>query len=320
MPDLVDIPVGKAFGLQIPDSVVAQGFEGTNQGVPVRDPDYVFPANVLRRLLIWWGTRMQSGDNDGLAVTGHTGCGKSTVVEQFFNRLNIPVWSLICSPQTEREDIYGERGLVDGNTIFEKGPAVRAAESGGVLLLEEADRLDPTVMGTVAPLTEGKPFRIPGDARLVSPHPGFAVVLTTNSRGGRDETGLYDGARKQNLATMSRFQNVCMGYPSEEVELEILERKVVRKFAANRQKPIREMAKTLRKIADDTRKSFMAKGIDTTISTRVLLQWAHLTLAYKGLPDVQEAYLDALDQALLDGATEDTQQAVRELARARLET
>src|SRR5699024_1927834 len=124
-------------------------------------------TDLLKGLLVWWGTRRLTGANDGLVLTGHTGCGKSTVAEQVANRLNVPVWAVICSPRTEPEDLFGTTGLAGGNTFLQKGPAVKAAEAGGILLIEEGDRLDPTIMGMLAPMMEGKAFRVPGDGRLI---------------------------------------------------------------------------------------------------------------------------------------------------------
>lgn len=319
MIEVANFPIGEAFDLPV-EGVFAEGYAEATKDVPSRDDEYVFPKASLRPLLLWWDTREGAGRNDGLAVNGHTGCGKSTLVEQFANRLNIPVFSVICSPRTEPEDLYGSMGLVGGSTVFQKGPAVKAAEAGGILLIEEGDRLDPTVLGTLAPLMEGKPFRVPGDGRLIKPHGKFSVVMTSNTRGGHDPTGLYGGNRQQNLATMSRLQGIWVDYPSPQEEERILEKKVVSRAPANKQKAVREMSRAQIKIANKVRESFKSHKLDTTISTRILLRWSELTLKYMSIADVERPYEAALDQALLSNSPEDTQAAVHETIKAVLGT
>jgi cobaltochelatase CobS len=316
----VELKINQAFGLPVPDQATVTGYKEPTPDVPEPDPDYVWVPETLRRMNLWWHSRLRSGGNDGLTISGHTGCGKSTLAEQFFNRINVPVWSVICSPRIEPEDIFGSMGLAGGSTFFNKGPAVRAAEAGGILLLEEGDRLDPTMLGMIAPLMEGKPFRIPGDGRLVEPQGLFGVVMTTNTRGGHDESGLYDGAKKQNLATMSRFQALSVDYPPAEEERAILERKVIAQQPVKRQAAVRDALSKFVDIANKVRDSFKdpTSGLDTTISTRVLLRWAELAVKCQSIDAIDDPIGMALDQALLDNAGRDTQDAVHEIVRGML--
>jgi len=326
--EMVKITVAKAFGLPgLRDSVKASGYSTPNRDVPEADEDYCFSPATLRRLLVWWGNRNRCGGRDGLAIAGPTGSGKSSVAEQFCARLNVPVFKVICSPETEIEDIYGQKGLVGGNTILEKGPGTKAAECGGVLLLEEADRLRATVMGAIAPMMESGPFRIPGDGRLVDPQPLFAVVATMNTRGGNDESGLYVGARQQNLATMSRFQGMSLDYLPPAEEEKILERKVIQKVPTEKgQKEARIKLQTHIEIANKVRKGHLdqVQRLDTTISTRILLRWAELSLIYTKINEDSETsvirfpYHEALDQALLNMAPVATQCAVHDILDAAL--
>ena len=315
--EVAELSMRNHFGISCDPAVTITGYKEPTADVPAADPDYVWPTPPLRRMNLWWHTRQRAGGNDGLVISGHTGCGKSTFAEQFFNRINVPVWSIICSPRVEPEDIFGSMGLAAGNTFFNEGPAVKAAKAGGILLIEEGDRLDPTVMGMLAPLMEGKPFRIPGDGRLITPQGLFGVVMTTNTRGGNDDTGLYDGARKQNLATMSRFQGLSVEYPAPEVEKTILEKKVIGALPVKQQKPVREALSKFVDIANKVRESFKDRstGVDTTISTRILLRWAQLTVVAQSIDAIDNPVLLALDQALLDNASQDTQEAIHEIVK-----
>lgn len=314
--DVTSVKVSEAFGLR--SNREAAGYASATPDVPARDENYLFQTALLRGMLTWWGSRRVTGANDGLVLTGHTGCGKSTVAEQFANRLNVPVWAVICSPRTEPEDIFGSVGLAGGNTFFAKGPAVKAAEAGGIFLVEEGDRLDPTVLGMLAPMMEGKPFRVPGDGRLIQPQGLFGVVMTTNTRGGHDETGLYAGNRQQNLATLSRFQALEVGYPSPEEELSLLESKVVSQLPPREQEVTREILEGYVRVANQVRDAFKdpAGGLDTVISTRILLRWAALGIAFRKTEGVDKPDQVALDQALLNNASLDTQTAVHDIVEA----
>ena len=55
-------------------------------------------------------------------------------------------------------------------------------------------------------ILDGQPLCIPENGgELVVPHPMFRFAATANSNGGSDETGLYQGVLRQNLALMDRF-------------------------------------------------------------------------------------------------------------------
>lgn len=54
------------------------------------------------------------------------------------------------------------------------------------------------------------------------PHPMFRFVATANTNGAGDDTGLYQGTQRQNLAFTDRFILCEMGYPDPSVEKKLL--------------------------------------------------------------------------------------------------
>ncbi len=100
------------------------------------------------------------------------------------------------------------------------------------------------------------------------------------------------GVMMQNLAAMDRYRFTKVGY-DEEAELSILGR-ATPKLPEN-------VRKGMVRIANQVRKLFLGENgedgqISVTMSTRTLVRWAKLSLAFRGAPNALEY---ALDQALL---------------------
>ena len=53
----------------------------------------------------------------------------------------------------------------------------------------------------------------------------FRLVATANTNGGGDDTGLYQGTQRQNLAWLDRFTICEVGYPAADVEKSLLARR-----------------------------------------------------------------------------------------------
>jgi len=97
--------IAATFGITAPVSMQVEGFEpAQNVYVPTQKP-YVFRKDHLRDVLAFLG----SPNGDGLYLTGPTGSGKTSLLEQVAARLHWGVhavtatagWSLtICSVST----------------------------------------------------------------------------------------------------------------------------------------------------------------------------------------------------------------------------
>jgi cobaltochelatase CobS len=166
-----------------------------------------------------------SGYLDGaLFVTGPKGIGKSTTIEQFYSRMNKPVFRVTGHERLEVSDLIGSMYLKDSKTEYSYGPLTLAALSGGILLFDEADACPPEVLvGLHGILEMGDQFVIPeNNAEIIPIKPGFRVIVTGNTAGGGDMSGEYAGTTIQNSATLDRFNFLQWDYPLESIELEIL--------------------------------------------------------------------------------------------------
>jgi hypothetical protein len=73
-------------------------------------------------------------------ITGLSGNGKTMMVEQAAANSKRELVRVQISPETDQDDLIGGFRLVEGETVFEKGPIVKAMESGALLLIDEIDR------------------------------------------------------------------------------------------------------------------------------------------------------------------------------------
>jgi hypothetical protein len=140
------------------------------------------------------------------------------------------------------------------------------------------DAVDPAELIGLNEIVEGKPLTIPQTGAVIMPHPKFRLVATGNSRGAGDQSGLYQGVLRQNLAFLDRFRLLEVGYPEPEDEMKLLAAVVP------------SMPETVRasmiKVANQIRKVFIGGQdgggmLSVTLSTRGLVRWASLVATFK---------------------------------------
>jgi nitric oxide reductase NorQ protein len=115
---------------------------------------------------------------------GAPGCGKTAVVEAAFTEQPGGLFTVLGSGDTEVADLVG--GYVQtpsGGFVWEDGPLLKAAEAGGVLLIDEVGLIDPKVLSIVYGLMDGRrEYTVTANPErgTVKAAPGFYVVAATN--------------------------------------------------------------------------------------------------------------------------------------------
>lgn len=303
------IKVRDAFGVEAREDLSIGGFEpGDDPRIPALNPNYRFRKDQVMVLLGF----LSSPNRNGLYLTGPTGSGKSSLVTQAAARLNWPVQSVTCCAGLEFNDLVGQFLPTANGVRFFHNSLALAMKHGHILLLNEVDTMDPSQLVGLNDIIEGQPLVIPqNEGEVIRPHPAFRVVVTGNSAGGGDQTGLYQGVLRQNLAFMDRFGFMKMDYPTPDEEKAILAASLTKGTNAAMDALIDNMIK----VANDIRRLFIGSNesgnLSVTLSTRGLLRWMDLHAKYRRRPD---ALAVSLDQAVALQASPAEREAIHRIA------
>ena len=212
-----DIPSGKvtikkaheAFGLTrgkeaFDFDVPVWEWEHDHPHVPELDADYVFRPFELFRVLYALIT------NQRCYLHGHTGSGKTTLIEQVAARLNWPFMRVNFDSEITRMDLIGRDVLAnDGGTTTSKfvdGILPQMMSGPYIGCFDELDFVRPDVAYVMQRAFEGNGLLLTEDGgRMVKPNKMFRAFATGNTVGQGDEFGMYQGARPQSMALLDRF-------------------------------------------------------------------------------------------------------------------
>ena len=307
-----DLDAGQVFSGK-PSGTTVRGYTTPSAYTPAIDHNYISHESS-RDMVVWFVS--PQGAQEPLYVFGPTGCGKTSCIKQLAARLNYPLFEVTGHGRLEFADLVGHLTVKDGNMTFEYGPLALAMRYGAIILLNEIDLTSPEIAAGLNSVLDGSPLCIAENGgEIIQPHPMFRFVATANTNGAGDDTGLYQGTQRQNLAWLDRFTICEVGYPAADVE---------KKLLAQRFPSLPEtLCTTMVDYANEVRKLFMGEAstgnltntIEVTFSTRSLLRWGDLTLrfqplAHQGIQPVTYA----LDRALAYRASRETRAMLHELA------
>ena len=246
-------------------------------------------------------------------ISGLSGNGKTFMVEQACAKVGKEFIRVQINPETDEDDLLGGFRLIDGETVFSKGPVLKAMENGAILLLDEIDRATNKIM-CLQGILEGKPVLVKKTGEIVEPAEGFNVIATANTKGKGSEDGRFTAATIIDDAFLERFTiSVDQQFPSLNVE-----KKIVFKHMEKFNCMDIDFAEKLVLWADIIRKTFYDDGVDEVISTRRL---CHIVQTFsifqkrdKAIDlcisrfdsDTKEAFLDLYSKVDADEIVEET--------------
>ena len=235
--------------------------------VPSVDPTYV-PFGFYKDLV----KVLTSKNFYPTFISGLSGNGKTTMVEQVCAKLKRECLRVNISIETDEDDLIGGNTLVDGNVVYREGPVLTAMKRGAILILDEIDRGSNKMMCLQA-ILEGKPYYNKKTGETIYPATGFNVIATANTKGRGSDDGKFMSAQILDDAFLERFAiTVEQEYPSIKIEKKIILNKMEKVNKIDE-----EFADKLVTWADIIRKTFYDGGVEELISTRRL---EHIVNAY----------------------------------------
>lgn len=241
----------------------------TNKSIPDVDPNYV-PWGHFRAIQ----SVLQSGLFTPTLVTGLSGNGKTTMIEQVCAKMGRELYRVNITTDTDEDDLFGGFRLVNGETVWQDGPVIQAMERGSVLLLDEFDLGSPKIM-CLQPVLEGKGVFLKKANRMVRPAPGFCIFLTANTKGKGSDDGRFIGTNVQSEAFLDRI-SFCF---EQEYAPKATEKKILMTMCNN----LEFVGKAGQRVCDEkfmdnlvtwgaaTREGFEKGANDEVISTRRLV-------------------------------------------------
>lgn len=254
------------------EAVVEKGFivdfHNTESLIPTRDKNFVPFGNYDDIESI-----IKTGIFYPTYISGPTGNGKSTMVEQICAKHKKPLIRVNLNMMSDEEQLIGSKTLSDGNVEVVEGPVLIAMRTGATLLLDEIDAGSANTLLCLQPILEGKPYYFKLKNEIIVPAAGFNMIATANTKGKGSDDGRYIGTNVLNEAFLERFAVTFeQEYPPAKTEVKIV-KNLMAYYACEND----EFAETLVKWADAIRRTFEDGGIDENITTR---RMTHIVRAY----------------------------------------
>jgi cobaltochelatase CobS len=265
-PDIT-LSVRQTFGIDTELAVPA--YSAPTDHVPDIDESYRFDRDTTLAILAGFAF------NRRVMIQGYHGTGKSTHIEQVAARLNWPCIRINLDSHISRIDLIGKDAIVlrDGLQVTEyrEGLLPWALQHACAVVFDEYDAGRPDVMFVIQRVleVEGK-LTLLDQNRVIRPHPAFRLFATANTVGLGDTTGLYHGTQQINQGQMDRWNIVAtLNYLPHDAEVEIVMAKLRLTEPGQR-----EVVSAMVRLADLTRRGFMAGDISTVMSPRTVITWA----------------------------------------------
>lgn len=263
--------------------------------VPQADADYVFRPMSLFRVLYALIT------NQPAYLHGHTGSGKTTLIEQVAARLQWPFMRVNFDSEITRMDLVGRDVLTQegGTTVskFVDGILPQMMSGPYIGCFDELDFIRPDIAYVMQRAFEGNGLMLTEDGgRVVAPNKMFRMFATGNTVGQGDEFGMYQGARPQSMALLDRFKVwVHVEYMDDKQRDELLKSRVPSLSA--------DMRRKVNKYVTEHIEAFTTSKVMQPISPRGYLALGEAIATFTQLFPATDAKLgveQAIETVILD--------------------
>ena len=269
----------KAFGWEpkdipdIPLPMFKRGdwHEEAQLHIPDPDPCWIWNRKVVERFAI----AMYCGDTT--LLHGLQGTGKTELAVQWCAKFNIPAWRMSCNAETREAHFLGSASVdynEEGQMYIKQEPTILtdSLRYGGMFIEDEAFRHNSALVlqslrekNTRQVLLPDAPGRTAEQRKLTAPEGRWWYVLTDNTAGSGDETGVFD-AQVQDASTLDRV-GAC-------IEVRYLGKSAERNILENHSSLSTVQINGVIDFAKIVRKAFEQQSLLATFSVRSLLAWA----------------------------------------------
>ena len=312
----------EAFGVQSPNAdttkIPVSAACKTGSGTNWKEIPFQFEFGALRRIL------RNLDQQHPIWAHGPSGCGKTELFIQIGVRLNRPVHVISFGEESSLRELLGtmkiasstaevaggdEKGLASVakalwtlarrglglETHFQYGQLPLAMQDeGAIIVLDEFNMAPPGIAAQLNRFLETGSVTIPETGEVIHRARDVAIVVTANTEGGIDDSGIYAGSQAQNGATRSRFAFIRIGYLAEDLERPALTTRIqdLDKFMVAGDKPFSALAV---ETATACRALVNAGATSLPFTFRNLVNFAGSVKELKDLGDgFRDAYFDGL--------------------------
>jgi len=240
--------------------------------------------------------------NQRCYLHGHTGTGKTTLIEQVAARLNWPFMRVNFDSEITRMDLIGRDVLANEGGVttskFVDGILPQMMSGPYIGCLDEIDFVRPDIAYVLQRAAEGNGLMLTEDGgRMVKPHKLFRMFATGNTVGQGDEYGMYQGARPQSMAFLDRF--------TVWVKVDYLKPADRKKLIKSRLPKLSTLhAEKLNNYITEHLTAFTQSKVMQPISPRGFLSLGQAMTAYMSfIPDEKKAVEEAIATTILDRAS-----------------
>jgi MoxR-like ATPase len=278
--------------------------------VPAID-NYVFRKSLVRDMTVFWRLGRRA-----CMLSGEKGSGKTSIVEQWHNRLNINLRTITGNSKMTLEALFGQYiPSSDGTLIWVDGPITDAARNGYSVLINEFNALEPGLQLSLNDIAhDGSVFCVQDRGEQFIPAEGFRLYCTINPKGLNDH--LYQGRKEIDASSKERFFWIAVEYGSEKEELEIV-MSAWKEAAGNIDDITKELCKNIVDVGRETRVRSQQTGptnIPEIISTRIMCQWANLWVNYSHIENGGAPHY-ALQRAFTNSLRPEVAKAIHDIVK-----
>ena len=228
----------------------------------INDTYYITPdiSSLFRRV-----SKLSAGKTQKILLRGPHGAGKTEMAMQFAARFKKPMLIMDCANLKEPRDWFGYKTIEGGEVVWHESQFDKVVSAGNhVILLDEANRVHPSIMNTLLPILDGRGFTyLEEKGSCIQVGPGTVFFATMN------EGAAYTGTTATDVALRDRLGQriVEVTYLPKEKEIDVL---IARTGIAEK------AAKALVDIANQIRKKSTGLGSSFSegFSTRQLIACA----------------------------------------------